>query len=396
MNHKFLLGILIFLLFFLNPSRASASGEFSSSYDVFYKVRDDGITEVTQNISLMNLTSNYYPSQYNLIFETEKIENVSAADRLGPLKVKVKKTDGRTEIMVEFNEKVVGIGKILNWSLYFETPEFGRKTGRIWEINIPKISNQEEVTNYNVNLSVPPGLNQKLAFVWPKPKRPYYWTLPESREGIMVIFGDWQGFSFDLSYHLSNNNFFPQEMAIAIPPDTPYQKIILDKIDPQPKNIFIDEDGNWLAIFSLLPKQKLTVKVNGKAQVFLNPQPDYPKENKKAVFERYLKPKKFWESDDPEIVKLANELKTPEKIYEYVVSTLNYDYERAKKGISRLGAKLILSQPNKAICMEFTDLFIALSRAAGIPAREVDGYAYTINSRLRPLSETAEIGRAHV
>ena len=36
--------------------------------------------------------------------------------------------------------------------------------------------------------------------------------------------------------------------------------------------------------------------------------------------------------------------------------------------------------------MEFTDLFVALARAAGIPARAVNGYAYTANSSLRPLS----------
>jgi hypothetical protein len=36
--------------------------------------------------------------------------------------------------------------------------------------------------------------------------------------------------------------------------------------------------------------------------------------------------------------------------------------------------------------MEFTDLFIALARAAQIPAREVIGYSYSQNARLRPLS----------
>jgi len=42
--------------------------------------------------------------------------------------------------------------------------------------------------------------------------------------------------------------------------------------------------------------------------------------------------------------------------------------------------------------MEFTDMFIAIARAAGIPTREVQGYAYTQNERLRPLSLTLESG----
>ena len=41
--------------------------------------------------------------------------------------------------------------------------------------------------------------------------------------------------------------------------------------------------------------------------------------------------------------------------------------------------------------MEFTDLFVAIARAAGIPARESVGYAYTTNSRLRPLSLVTDV-----
>lgn len=41
--------------------------------------------------------------------------------------------------------------------------------------------------------------------------------------------------------------------------------------------------------------------------------------------------------------------------------------------------------------MEFTDLFIALARAAGIPAREVNGFAYTNNDKLKPLGLVADL-----
>jgi hypothetical protein len=41
--------------------------------------------------------------------------------------------------------------------------------------------------------------------------------------------------------------------------------------------------------------------------------------------------------------------------------------------------------------MEFSDLFVALARAAGIPAREVHGFAYTTNSRLQPLSLVTDV-----
>ena len=50
-----------------------------------------------------------------------------------------------------------------------------------------------------------------------------------------------------------------------------------------------------------------------------------------------------------------------------------------------------MKNKSSAICTEFTDLFIALARAAGIPAREVNGYAYTTNPALRPLSLAEDI-----
>src|SRR5258707_13577173 len=41
--------------------------------------------------------------------------------------------------------------------------------------------------------------------------------------------------------------------------------------------------------------------------------------------------------------------------------------------------------------MEFTDLFIAMARAAGIRAREINGYAYTENKDSEPLSLVADV-----
>ena len=50
-----------------------------------------------------------------------------------------------------------------------------------------------------------------------------------------------------------------------------------------------------------------------------------------------------------------------------------------------------LVNPNSVVCREFTDLFIALARSAGIPTREVDGFAYTANTKQRPLSLVQDV-----
>src|SRR5205085_322452 len=99
----------------------------------------------------------------------------------------------------------------------------------------------------------------------------------------------------------------------------------------------------------------------------------------------------YWQTNDPAIKALGQELKTPKDIYEYVVKTLSYDFTRVTDDKPRLGAALALKNPTSAVCREFTDLFIAIARSAGIPAREVDGFAYTENAKQRPLSLVKDI-----
>ena len=69
------------------------------------------------------------------------------------------------------------------------------------------------------------------------------------------------------------------------------------------------------------------------------------------------------------------------------MQTLEYDYTLSS---NRRGALTALAL-QKGLCTEFTDLFITLARAAGIPAREINGYAYTTDTRLRPLSLVTDV-----
>ena len=105
----------------------------------------------------------------------------------------------------------------------------------------------------------------------------------------------------------------------------------------------------------------------------------------------YIKPQVYWESDNPSIQQLAQKLQTPQAIYNYVSNKLQYDFTRVTSEKPRLGAVGALNEPNSAVCLEFTDLFIAIARAANIPAREIDGFAYTDNPKQRPISEEKDI-----
>jgi transglutaminase-like putative cysteine protease len=191
-----------------------------------------------------------------------------------------------------------------------------------------------------------------------------------------------------LQYHLQNKNLFPIRTEIALPPDTNYQKVGIDSLSPEPVQVHADTDGNWLAEYNLSPSQRLEVTAKGNVVIALNP--DKVPETA-ANLKQYLEEKQYWQTSNAKIQQLAKELQTPEAIYDYIVKTLNYDFSRVTGGKSRLGAVGVIEHPSSAVCLEFTDMFVAIARAAGIPAREVDGYAYTQNPKQRPLSLVQDI-----
>jgi len=71
-----------------------------------------------------------------------------------------------------------------------------------------------------------------------------------------------------------------------------------------------------------------------------------------------------------------------------VVNSLDYDFDVIQKDyVQRNGALKALNKEVPAACMEFTDLFITLARSAGIPARELNGYAINVYQNVSlPLS----------
>lgn len=390
MNKAIVSLTLAVLLFFFSIRLAVAENEFVSTYNVFYEVKESGITHVTQNISISNTTSNYYVSEYSLTISSTKIHNVYAQDGEGPLKTRVTQTENATEIKAEFNQKVAGLGKTLNFLLSYDSDDIASHNGKIWEVNIPKLAKSDQITGYAITLKVPPAFG-KPTYIYPHIESQALIFSKDQLEksGITLTFGSYQVFQYQLKYHLSNTRNVKVFTEIAIPPQTQYQEIRLDDLSPKPTSVRTDEDGNWLAKYILNPQEAVTVTASGSAKLFLFPQKGTTLSN--SMKEKYLRPQKFWESNNPKIVELANSLKTPKAIYDFVVKTLTYDYKRLDTNTERFGASKILTMPTNAICMEFTDLFIAISRAAGTPARELNGFAYTTNEKLRPLSLVTDV-----
>ena len=207
--------------------------------------------------------------------------------------------------------------------------------------------------------------------------------------GISAAYGTAQSFDVHLSYFIQNQNVTPETTEIALPPNTGYQTVTVVSLDPAPDTVVQDTDGNWLARYSLIPEGSETIQAALHIDVSLQPKDGYTDPTPDPT--AYTSPQKYWETTDPKIVALAKEYTTPRAIYNYVVSALSYDYSSINSSPIRKGAVAALASPKNSVCTEFTDLFVAIARAAGIPAREEVGYAYTTNSKLRPLSLVADV-----
>lgn len=389
----FIIFLLLAIVFFWFTPVSLAAGEIETTYDFRYQVNPDGVVNVSQKISLTNKISAVYASQYSFTLPMTAIENIKAVDAQGFCQTEIQQKNNSTIVTIFFNEQVVGSGKTLTFNLDFDSLETAHKDGEVWEIVIPKIGNLNEFDDYNLILAVPNSFGHP-AFIRPSP-------IEEKEEndfkvyrfiksqniggGVLATFGPFQTFDFTLFYHLQNPSLSLGETEIALPPDTAFQQISYQKIEPEPINIRVDEDGNWLAKYQLKAKEKIDIVTTGQVRILAKPQQVFPSPNSQNL-EKNLQTDVFWETDNPQIKKLAEELKTPRTIYNFVVETLNYNFERVNEEPKRLGAIQALNNPDQAICVEFTDLFVTLARAAGIPARAMDGFAYTDDSRLRPLS----------
>jgi transglutaminase-like putative cysteine protease len=392
MKNLILVSLLCSIPLFLKP--AYAQTKFLVSAEAIYDIPQSGSAKVTHNVSITNATTEFHATDFILSVRGAEVKDVVAYSVNDDLKSEILHGDGIDQIKVFFDESTVGEGNSFSFTIEYLDTSVVKRSGDVTEISIPKLS-AETFDSYQLKLVVPASLGE-VAYMSPPADnitqsdalKSYYFDTPEVfRAGVSAAFGQFQVFSFDLIYHLQNPLALPTKMEVAIPPDTSFQKVFYESLSPKPDNISQDGDGNWLASFKLAARERLDVRAIGTAQIFASPWKSTEINNP----ETYLSPTKYWQTEEGQIKELAESLSTPEKIYNYVVSNLNYNYGKVATGVERLGALDALKNPNDAICTEFTDLFIAIARASGIPAREVNGYAYTDNSALKPLSLVADV-----
>jgi hypothetical protein len=160
-----------------------------------------------------------------------------------------------------------------------------------------------------------------------------------------------------------------EEAGVFIPapvPESATQRLMRLRVD-HPHDLIRDDAGNqvvYLPLGRLAPYASRVVQLGAELELRRQPMPVRLVNSK-----RWLKPEKFIESDHPGVRQTAAGLRTVERIFEWVSRTVQ---KTGMSGPERGALHALLTRSGD--CTEMADLFVALCRAGGIPARTVGGF----------------------
>jgi len=370
-------------------SPVSAVTDFSTSFDSTYIFDQSGNAQVTHLIEIKNNLAHLYTTVYSLAIRSSELTNITTSVNEKNVTPQIETTNNLTNIHITAPDPKIGKEQINLFKISYATPSFAEKIGNTYALTLPRAQKGNEAESFVRRIEVPesyPPLSHSTippqSTIEENGMRSYVFV-GAGNVNITLLFGDQVTYQLSLGYDLKNPTGKTGPTEIALPPDTPYQQVILDSIDPAPNEIVLDQDGNWLARYELgyLEKKHVTARL----YVTISPSPiNYDPSTSLPV-----KTDKYWERND-QISSLAHQLKTPKNIYQYLLDNFSYDYSKIYAN-QRLGVEEALKNPSSAICNEFTDTFIALSRTLNIPARSIIGYAYSNNDSLRPLGQSTDV-----
>jgi len=162
------------------------------------------------------------------------------------------------------------------------------------------------------------------------------------------------------------------------------QKVLSTDFNVKPTKVFDLGDNRYAQFDVGNAKQGFTIRVMTKIKLFrydlsvaLNNKAVTTLNNKDL--KEYLKAEKYIETGDPTIKALAqqvkgeDEMETLNKTYRFVTKNMIYDMKKVNSTHWEALGAAKAARVKKGVCVEFADLFVALCRANGVPARCIGG-----------------------
>lgn len=407
MNKHLFLILLFVLAITATPAKAQSSGTYYESVEIYYKINPDRTLEVTENYTIYNSSTLTYSYTITRQIPTENTSNVNVwSDPEGLIEnYDVEKTAGATTITIHFtlggNDKLTYYVSYIAEDLISGTgPSYKGKLGGI-------ILGPQNFPYQKYILRVQGPVGSKLFLTNPDaetltedPPTVRYETsidAPGSFDGLEVRFYSRPVYyKFTLVERLANQGTAPinnvQLDVMCFNDEESWQFSGLISSSLPAKTMYVDEENNWHSVFDvgeISPGEvkEIQLELIYEADIY---DPGISEQDVGEISEvppslaLYLEPDDKWESDNPTLIQTANGLVggetnaylVAEKIVDFVVERLSYEIQAERHGA--LWAYL----HQIGDCSEYTDLSIALARAAGLPARAVYGWGYSEDNLL--------------
>lgn len=376
---------------------AHADESFQTDYSVDYYLGNEGATIATSvklTTTITNKEDNVYLDKYSIAFpKSFEMNNIKATSDNGSVDATIDTGSQNTTVLMKIKDAAIGVGKTTRLYLSFDQANLFQVNGNVWEVLLPTMQKaQADGGSYTIRVHLPPN-DKRLSIAKPKPDTistdTITWVNPEAKT-IIAVFGDRQVYNLKLRYHIQNDRLVPVVTDIAFPPNTTYQQITTSQIAPEPESVSLDTDGNYLGRYHLNPHEQKTILFEGQALVYAKPLDDQIERDRVTVQAQRsysTKSTHYWNA-----TVTKGEFASPKDVYDNLVSRFQYNYDRVSDpNAKRLGAATALSNPTNAVCAEFTDSFVSLTRSLGIPSRELNGFGFSQDERLRPQSLDGDV-----
>lgn len=417
------LTISLFTLVFYGHTNSVQAADFSVEIERTYLIETPNEIKVTEIRKVTNTSQNRIISKdNNEIFQILVISDNQ--EKLAPSFLSVetfvdgkivqntkgKEAEDSTEVLVPYGSSI-GIKQSKEFKITYNNYGLIKKTGALTDIFIPgfwkdfTFENENTLFSYKTRIKLAKSLGE-VGFVVPVPLETIdtgdyleYSIGQESLVGsnMWLQIGNSQYYQFAIKQKVKasddiNKGYF-NEYRLIVPRDIVEaevkQQVYFSKLEPPPKEVLNDDEGNLIAVFAIPSHEETIVSVEGYAHVsrlttkITNSNSGKLSDIPSTQFTKYLNSAEFWEVNDPTIKARANELlggmsnvyEVIETDYNHIVETIDYS-EVKRFGINERQGALKTLQGGAAVCMEYSDLFLTITRAQGIPARAAFGYGY--------------------
>jgi transglutaminase-like putative cysteine protease len=428
-KHKSSLPFLVIGSFFLLFTTIVHAQKYTREVNRTYEVFDDYV-QITESRQIRIDNAEIYIAAGNsdktTIFadirpDTEGIDN--SQDSLSSLTVKRSNGSNYTNYSIDSSgsnpvidlkfDRDIEFGIPFNVNISYRSKGVIYKSGKVRDIFIPGFSedfvfsDSEKAEVINTTVRIPKNLGN-ISFAIPNGKitaEGDFNIVTFNKEDLVgrsgwIEIGTEQVYEFSITQNFPKSNdiiFGTNTYKVVLPRNIKSgnitQDVFFTEISPKPVAIYEDENGNLIGEFTVPSKDSGTLSVKGYAKL-TKVEIDYSTYKGAVssipidIINLNTAPGDYWESNHSSIKQAAIEaigdldpktapvFSIAEKLYEYVIEKI--DYSNIKRfGINERQGALKTLQGGAAVCMEYSDLYIALLRSLGIPARAVLGYGYT-------------------